>query len=269
MARPSLDLEPDPDHEESDAESAAPDDRAYPVPDGPLARFTPLLLVRAAHPRLAIATGAAMAAAAALAGRPGREVALVATTVLVGQTILGWHNDLVDQDRDRRFRARGKPVADGRLDPGGLWFALACAVLLLVPLSVANGVRAGLCYLLAVAIGMLGNLRLRRGLFSWLPWAASYSLLPAFLSFGGWGGASVGAPPEPAMIGLAALLGVGVHLLTALWGLVPDHEEGWTYLPLRIGLRVGAGRVLTLASLWIGASLTAMAFVATYRGLSR
>ena len=34
---------------------------------------------------------------------------------------------------------------------------------------------------------------------------------------------------------LAALLGIGVHLLTALWGLVPDNEDGWTYLPLKLG----------------------------------
>lgn len=287
MARPPLDL--DPEHGDQTGpplRSDAAEDpggpggpgrtgeageaaEAYVAPDGVLARFTPFLLIRAAHPRQAVLTAGAMAGAAALAGRPGREIALVAATVLVGQAILGWHNDLVDRERDRRFRARGKPVADGRLDPGGLWFVLACGVLLLVPLSVANGVRAGLCYLLAVAIGMLANLRFRRGFWSWLPWAASFALYPAFLSFGGWGGATVGSPPEPAMVALAALLGIGVHLLTALWGLVPDHEEGWTYLPLRIGLRVGAGRVLTLASVWIAASVTAMAFVATYRGLSR
>lgn len=273
MARPPLDLDPDREDDAAAETDDQPRDRPqaqpYPAPDGLLARFTPVQLLQAAHPRQAALTAGALAGAAALAGRPGREVALVAATVLVGQTILGWHNDLVDRDRDRRFRTPGKPVADGRLDPGGLWFALACAVLLLVPLCVANGVRAGLCYLLAVAISLLGNLRLRRGLFSWLPWAASFALLPAFLSFGGWGGATVGSPPEPAMVGLAALLGIGVHLFTALWGLVPDHEEGWTYLPLRIGLRVGAGRVLTLASVWIGGCLTAMAFVATYRGLSR
>ena len=41
---------------------------------------------------------------------------------------------------------------------------------------------------MALAIGLLGNVALRRGLFSWVPWAASYALYPAFLSYGGWGG---------------------------------------------------------------------------------
>ena len=55
-------------------------------------------------------------------------------TVLVGQTILGWHNDLVDRNRDARHQTPGKPIAEGKLDPGTAWFALACAVLLVVPL---------------------------------------------------------------------------------------------------------------------------------------
>ena len=66
-----------------------------------------LLLVRAAHPRQAVASSAVLAAAAAVAGRPLREVALVAATVLVGQTIVGWADDLTD----RRLHHTG-------LDPG-------------------------------------------------------------------------------------------------------------------------------------------------------
>lgn len=271
MATPSVDHDPepgsDPRVDDPDDGSGAP--RTAEPAGGVLSGFAPLLLLRAAHPRQVIVMAAGLAAAASVAGRPGREIGLIAATVLVGQAVLGWHNDLVDRRRDRRVEAVGKPVADGRLDPGGVWFVLACAVLLLVPLAVANGVRAGVCYLLSVAIGMLGNVLLRRGLLSWVPWAASFALYPAFLSFGGWGGATEGSPPEPAMVALAAVLGVGVHLFTALWGLVPDHEEGWTYLPLRIGLRIGAGRVLTLASVWILASLAGLAFVGTYRGLSQ
>ena len=38
------------------------------------------------------------------------------------------------------------------------------------------------------------------------------------------------------MVVLAALLGVGVHLLRSIWGLVADDEDGWTYLPLRSGV---------------------------------
>jgi len=68
--------------------------------DGRFARLTPVLLVRAAHPRQAVLTAVALALAAAVSGRAPREVGLVAVTVLVGQGLLGWDNDLVDQRAD-------------------------------------------------------------------------------------------------------------------------------------------------------------------------
>lgn len=254
------------------AAPASPEPAEVPRPravraSGPRS-WTPVLLARAAHGRQGLLTAGGLAVAAALAGRPAREIGLVLVTVLVGQTILGWHNDLVDRDRDRRHALPGKPLADGRLDPGSTWYALSVAVLLLVPLSVANGVRAGVVYDVSVVLGVLGNLALRRGLLSWLPWAAAFALYPAFLSLGGWGGATSGPAPNPAMVAVSALLGVGVHLLCSVWGLVPDHEDGWRTIPLRIGLHLGAGRLLSLATLWIGACLVVLAFLGTYQGLA-
>ena len=234
-----------------------------------LAHSMPVLLVRAAHPRQAVLTALGMACAAMLAGRPGREVGLVLATVLVGQAVLGWHNDLVDRGRDARQVPSGKPIADGYLDTGTAWFAVGCGVLLLVPLAVANGVTAGCLYLASVAIGLLGNLVLRTGLFSWVTWAASYALLPAFLSYGGWGGQAQGSPPEIAMVALAAVLGVGVHLLCALPGLVADHEDGFRHLPLRLALRIGATRLLVVSLAWIILALVGLLVVGDAVGLSR
>jgi len=231
--------------------------------------WSPFLLVRAAHPRQALLTALVLAGAAALDGRPDRELALVFGTVLVGQIVLGWHNDLVDQLADRAHERDGKPVADGRLAPDSVWFALCCAVLLVVPLAISNGVTAGLCYLGSVAIGMVGNVVLRRGLLSFLPWALAFALYPAFLSYGGWGGGSHGAAPQPALIGLSALLGVGVHFLTALWGLVSDNADGWTYLPLRLGLRLGATRLLILVGVYLAAVTAGLLVVASELGLRR
>jgi 4-hydroxybenzoate polyprenyltransferase len=231
----------------------------------------PVLLLRTAHPRQAVLTAAALAAVAALDARPGREVALVAATVLVGQVVLGWHNDLVDRVSDRAHERAGKPIADGRLETGTAWFAWCCGVLVLVPLAVNNGVLAGCCYLVSVAVGLLGNLDnrlVRRGLLSWLPWAAAFSLYPAFLSYGGWGGQAQGDPPQPALVALAALIGIGVHFLTALWGLVADDEDGWTYLPLRLGRALGATRLLVLTLVYLATVATAFGLLAHQHGLS-
>ena len=96
-----------------------------------------------------------------MSGRPLREAGLVAATVLVGQAVIGWHNDLVDRRRDAARGRPGKPVAAGPLEPGNVWFAAACGVLLVVPLALANGLTAGAAYLISVAVALAGNVLLR------------------------------------------------------------------------------------------------------------
>ena len=209
----------------------------------------PRLIIRAAHPRPAILTALGVTLAAALTGRPGDQLLLVMATVLTGQACLGWFNDLIDRGRDARHARTDKPLVAGEdgapLDPDTVWFCLALAILLVVPLSMTHGVLAGSAYLLSLAIAAAGHWApVRRGVLSWLPWAASYALLPAFLSYGAGGPGAAGAPPDAVVTALAALLGIGVHFLTALWGLVADHEDRWTYLPLRLSRRIGAETLL-------------------------
>ncbi len=229
----------------------------------------PLLMIQAAHPRQAVATAMGVGAAAALAGRPTREVGVVALTVLVGQSILGWHNDIVDRERDARHEVPRKPIADGRLDAGSVWYTLTIAVLLLVPLSISTGVIAGINYLICVMIGLLANVALRQGLFSWVPWALSFALYPAYISYGGWGGEAEGPAPEAVMTLLAGLLGIGIHFLRSIWGLVADNEDGWCYLPLRLGLRLGATRLLVLTSTYLVLVLVGLAVAGSMAGLSQ
>ena len=76
---------------------------------------------------------------------------------------------------------------------------------------------------------------------------ASFALYPAFLAYGGWNGAGTTTPPTVVMTALAAVLGLGVHLLVALPGLVADHEEGERSLPMVLALRTGTPRLLVLA----------------------
>ncbi|WP_252373154.1 hypothetical protein [Pimelobacter sp. 30-1] len=226
-------------------------------------------LLQAAHAKQAITTALAMGVVAAVTGRPAREAGVVVLTVLVGQTMLGWHNDIVDRQRDQAHGLTGKPVAMGRLAVGTVWYAIAVGFLLVLPLSWTTGIRAGCLYLASIAIGMLGNVVLRTGFFSWWSWAASFALLPAYLSYGGWGGQAQGHAPEPAIVALAALLGVGVHFMRAVWGLVADHEDGWTYLPLKLGLKLGATRLLALSTVFTVGVGIALVVVGTQVGLSR
>lgn len=231
--------------------------------------WTPVAMVRAAHPALGLATALGLAGAAALSGRSDREVAAVLATVLVGQAVLGWHNDLVDRTRDASRDRRDKPLAQGQLDPGAMWFWLAVGVLLLVPLAVFHGVWAGLAYLGSVTVGILSNVLLRRTWLSWLPWAASFALLPAFLAYGGWSGRGQEAPPEVSVTVLAAALGVCVHVLASLRGLVADHQDGVRSLPLRIALRTGAPRLLWITLVATALVLGGLAVTAGRVGLTQ
>lgn len=228
-----------------------------------------LLVTRASHPRRAVLTAAALAGAAALSGRAPRETGLVLATVLVGQAILGWHNDLVDRRRDQASGAGDKPLATGEIAPGNAWFAIACAALLVVPLALSNGVTAGSFYVVSLAVGLVGNVVVRRSWLSFVPWAAAFALYPAFLSYGTWGSGSTGAPPVTAMVVLSALLGVGVHVLTALPDLVDDNQAGYRHLALRIALRTGATRLLVLTAAYLAAVLAGLLAVALGVGLRR
>ncbi len=256
-------------------------DRPDAAPRGRLdavRRAWPVLLLRAAHPRQAALTALALGAATLLSGRATREALVVLATVLVGQAVAGWHNDLVDRGRDSRHRP-DKPLvpvqggAGGQagedLDPGTVWFSITVGVLLVVPLSISTGVVAGLCYLLLLAVTLLGNVALRRGRLSWVPWAVSFALYPAYLSYGGWGGDALGPAPSVVMTFLAAGLGVTGHLLRSTSGLVADHQEGWRTVPVRLGLRLGANRLLLLAGAAAAVLLVIMAAVGSTGGLSR
>ena len=104
------------------------------------------------------------------------------------------------------------------------------------------------------------NFWFKRTVLSWLPYAVSFGLLPAFLSYGGLGGGMHGGPPTIAMTVLAALLGVGIHFLTTLGqgerltvrraDLVEDKETGVRHLPLRVAMRIGAPKLLWVSMAW-------------------
>ena len=234
-----------------------------------LRSWTPVVLARAAHPRQALLTALGMAVAAGVSGRPAREIALVAVTVLVGQSLLGWDNDLAGDRTDRADERTSKPLVAGTLERGTLSFALACSVLLVVPLALSSGIDAGLSYLLSLVAGVLGNRLLRSGRWSWLAWAIAFALYPAYLSYGGWGGAADGHPPTVAMTVAAAFLGVGVHVLTSLRGLVDDNRAGRRHLPLRLALRVGAPRLLVIAALYCAVVVGVILALGSTVGLSQ
>lgn len=211
-------------------------------------------LARAAHagPSLAVVVLATLLAVAA--ALPPARVALVAAAVLAGQLSVGWSNDLLDEARDRAVERRDKPLAAGQVTRRHVRAALGCAVVAVVPLSMACGWWAGPVHLACVASAWAYNLGIKATAWSWAPYAFSFAGLVVFV----WLAAVPPHWPSWRLPAAGALLGVGAHLLNVLPDLDHDAATGVHGLPHRLGarrIRPAAALVLTLgtATLTIGA----------------
>ncbi|WP_345696292.1 UbiA family prenyltransferase [Kitasatospora terrestris] len=171
-------------------------------------------------------------------GRGPAGTALVVAAVGAGQLSVGWSNDWIDAARDRAAGRVDKPLAVGELPPRSVAVAAGCALVLCVPLSLASGWLAGAAHLVGVAAGLAYNVRLKRTVLSWVPYALAFGLLPAFVVLGLPGG------PRPAawVLGAGALLGAGAHFANVLPDLDEDRAAGVLGLPQRLG-RVVSGVV--------------------------
>ncbi len=231
--------------------------------------------LRAVHPRQALAFAVVVGLLVSLLGRHtefapvAREVLVAGVTVLVAQLMLGLVNDLFDADADRRSGATGKPVAEGIIPPGNVSFAIAVLLLLVIPLALQNGTEAGVCLLATILVGVVHNRWLHRTALSWVGWSATFALLTAFVTLGGWGREADGSAPLPSFVWLCAALGFLVHFLTSLPDLVTDNAAGVRHLPLRIALRTGAPRLLGLTLVATVGVLAALVYSALTVGIAR
>jgi 4-hydroxybenzoate polyprenyltransferase len=213
-----------------------------------LADGAPLPLLRAAHIGPAVAVTCVAALLSVAVGLTPAQAVVVTAAVLAGQLTIGWGNDLLDADRDRRVGRPDKPLANGELSPTLVLRCLVVAGMACVLLSLLAGWRSGLTHLaLVVAFGHLYNLGLKASTWSWLPYAVAFGTLPAVVTLA----------DDPArwapiwMMVTAASLGVGAHFLNTLPDFDADAATGIQGLPHRLGAtvsRVVAATLLLLAS---------------------
>ncbi len=191
-------------------------------------------LVSACHPGPTVVV-TLMSAALLLGAGSGWAGALLATAaVLTGQLSIGWSNDWLDARRDRSAARWAKPVVSGAVTERLLRSASFAAATACLLLSLATGLRPGAVHVVAVAFAWAYNLRLKDSLWSWLPYAVSFGLLPLFLVM-----TLPGAPvAAPWAVGCAALLGAGAHVANVLPDLEDDAATGVRGLPHVLGRRV-------------------------------
>lgn len=226
-------------------------------------------LVRTWHLRQALAFAVGVGAVTALMGRPPREVAVSAAAILLVQVVLGMVNDVLDVEADARSGVEGKPIAAGVIPRGNVTFAIAVGLLLCIPLALQSGTVAGPFLLATLVVGFVHNRWLHGTVFSWVGWAATFALLPYFVSYGGWGGGLHGSAPPAQFVGSMAALGFCVHFMTSLPDLVQDNAAGVRHLPLRIALRTGAPKLFTVATMLTALATAAVVVTALTVGVAQ
>src|SRR5664280_2528861 len=160
------------------------------------------------------------------AGRPGHSRRHGA-----GQLSIGWSNDYLDRERDRRTSRADKPIAAGAVSATVVGGAAVTALILDVPLCLLSGPRAAAAYLIGVVGGWAYNIRLKSTAVSVAPYVVAFGLLPAFVTLG------LPGHPWPPWWALTAgaLLGAGAHFANVLPDLDDDARTGVRGLPHRLG----------------------------------
>ncbi|MER7245177.1 UbiA family prenyltransferase [Kribbella sp. NPDC000426] len=164
------------------------------------------------------------------AGRSPAGCLLVAATILTGHLSIGWSNDAIDAARDTIVNRRDKPVVRGLVSRRTLTIGAGIMLVVTIPVSLANGLAAGLVHLLFVGCAWAYNLGLKSTAISWLPYAVAFGALPSFVTLGT---ADVWAPWWATAAG--ALLGIGAHLANVVPDLADDLATGVRGWPQRLG----------------------------------
>ena len=211
------------------------------------------LLFAASHPEPAAAVTAVSAALAASAGRSAWGVVAVALAVAAGQLSVGWCNDYVDRDRDAIAGRADKPLARGELSPDAVRIAATFALIATPLLSLLSGWRATVVHCIAVGLAWAYDLGIKATVFSVVPYAIAFGLLPVFVALG-----LPGAPLPAWWAPLAgALLGAGAHFANTLPDLADDLATGVRGLPHRLG--AGVSQLLSVVLLLAASAVLAFA----------
>jgi len=170
-------------------------------------------------------------------GQHGIQLLFLAIATAAGQASIGWINDYVDAKTDMALMRSNKPSVRYSLDPQTLRVPIFIALVLLLPFSfLAAGWIGGLANILAVASAQIYNLYLSRTIWSWLPYAVSFSLLTVFLAQS----SATSTWPSWQVVCLSVCIGVGAHILNALPDLELDKKAQLG------GLVVALGRTMAI-----------------------
>jgi 4-hydroxybenzoate polyprenyltransferase len=189
--------------------------------------------IKASHPLPTIAVSLIISAFGWSLGWTGLPLLAVFITILVGQLSVGWSNDAHDANLDARIGRTTKPTVTQDISAQALWIAALTALLAAIVLSWAvAGWLGGSFHIFAILMAWLYNIKLSRTVWSWLPYALAFGVMPAFLSFG-----LNDEPPTLWSVAVFAIIGVSAHLANAIPDAESDAAAGVGGLVIQLGAR--------------------------------
>ena len=210
--------------------------------------------IAATHFPQALAMVLLMTVATAVCGGSWSSVAFVFLASAAGQATVGWTNDVHDAAADRAAGRANKPTFRGELRPEDLRVPILISGSLTIPLSlIAAGWMGGAAHIVAVASALAYNFYLARTVWSWLPYAVSFALMPVFVAQA----VSPSLWPTIPVVLLSVLVGVTAHLLNAIPDIGVDRETGWGGLAVSLGRR----RSVILSAVLAAAGLACLGVV--------
>nr|BFE64050.1 UbiA family prenyltransferase [Dactylosporangium thailandense] len=207
-------------------------------------------LLRASHPEPAAGVTAVAVLLSIGLDRPLGGVISAGAAVLTSQLSIGWVNDALDAERDAAAGRSDKPVAAGKVSRRLVAVLGAVAAAVCVPLGFLSGWEAGLVSALALGSALLYDWPLKSTAASVVPYAVSFTCLPAFVVLG------AGKTPPLWLLAAGGLLGAGAHFVNTLPDLDADERSGVRGLPQRFGRRGS----LAAAAVLLPAATAALAF---------
>ena len=162
---------------------------------------------------------------------------VIAFSVFTGQLVIGWSNDLYDFSDDRKHERINKPLVSGLITEKFLrsWLIFMVPFSFLSNIFGPLGIKGGLLYWLGVGCGVAYNFYFKFNLFSALPYAVAFAILPSCIAIS----KSV-TPPVWMWLG-GALLGSAAHFINVLKDLDQDRQSEINGLPQRVGKRASIG----------------------------
>ena len=167
---------------------------------------------------------------------------LGAFTILLGQLVIGWSNDIYDFEDDLKHNRQNKPLVSGEIKKEKLVAITLAAIPIVITANLAGplGLRGGSIYLLGVGCGIAYNFYFKFTVLSPLPYFIACAALPASIFI-----ASDRTPPLW-VLATGSLLGTAFHFANVLKDLKEDRESNIGGLPQRTSPKISILVILVL-----------------------